>query len=183
MMQPFDARPAPAQIARGEPWRRRFGPAPGLEGEHRRQRGQARRVEPVEQAVVEAGGDEEIGLVVDAPQALTCLGQGPTVEVPPALEHSQHPVEGPGQGGGTALHVPLDGGDLALQSLDRGPRLPVTGQVGALAGGMGANGQRQLVDLRIGVAPAQAGPPDPGPGQVRRHLSLEGGGVGGIGLR
>ena len=73
-----DAAPAVADVRRREPRRRRRLGAAVLVDEHRQQPGERRRVEPVEQAVQQALGDEQVGLVEHPRQHRRRGRSGPT---------------------------------------------------------------------------------------------------------
>ena len=80
-----------------------------LVGEARREPGQRRRVEVVEQARLDALGDQQVALVEDPHQPLAPRRERPAVEVAPGLEQLQDLVEAAGQRLGAALDLALAG--------------------------------------------------------------------------
>jgi hypothetical protein len=85
-----------------------------LVDERRGQPRQRRAVEPVEDTVLEALGDEEVGLVVEPGQPPAGVGQLPPAQVAPSLEQLEDAVEVAGEGGVAPAHLALQRAALAL---------------------------------------------------------------------
>ena len=108
----FDLAVTLAGLPRREPGRRRRRRAAVLVREHGHQAGHRCRIEIVEQTRVQRLRDQQIALVVEVGEAVAFLGERPSVEVAPRLEHTQHAVEMAGERPGLAFHAPLEVIDL-----------------------------------------------------------------------
>ncbi len=95
-----------------------LGPA-ALEREARHQGRELRCAQPVEQAFPERLGEQEIGLGVHPCESFPRVGERPTVDVPPRLEHAQHPVEMAGQAVVAPADPTLEALQITFESGDR----------------------------------------------------------------
>ena len=139
-----------------------FGAA-SLVGEARHDGRELRRAEAVEETVADRLREEQVGLGVQARQALARVGERPAVDVAPRLEHAQHAVELAGEAVAAPAHPPLQPLHVALEALDRVRRPEPRPQ--SRVGGDGVLGERPfelgdppVVALR---APAAVAAPSP----------------------
>ena len=134
--------------------------------EARHHRGQLGGAQPVEQALAQRFGQQQVGLGVEAGQLLAGVGELPAVDVAPRLQHPAHPVELPGQALAAPAHAALGALDVAVEAFEcrRGPHLLLPLRVvrqrvlGQLAFELG---QAALVAPRPPAVVAQLGPPEP----------------------
>ena len=145
-----------------------------LVGEARREAGQGRHVEVVEQPFGDALGDQQVALVEDAHESLAPIGQAPAVEVPPRVEELQDPVEGEGERVGVALDLSAEVGDLALRlpELAGGPE--VLGPIRAVGHRVAPRRRAGRVARRVRPLPVPAARAHGEPAQRLGHLALVG---------
>ena len=84
-----------------------------LVSENRGEASHVRGRQTVQQPPLDALGDQEILLVVEARKALPRWRQGPALHVTPPFEQSEHPVELPGERLAPACHLAFQPLDLA----------------------------------------------------------------------